>query len=107
MLDDFLRLTPGPERWDDPSFAPVLSDFKRRFRATDTEEGVVMETVLAYTMDQAYTSPRRTLLTEFRNNEKVQELLERGVLELDVLRNTQAVPLNAVMPRPGQGWIHI
>jgi len=24
----------------------------------------------------------------------VQELLERGVLELDVLRNTQAVPLS-------------
>jgi hypothetical protein len=94
VLEDFLRLTPGPERWDDPSFAPVLKDFKRRFRATDTEEGVVMETVLAYTMDQAYTSPRRTLLTEFRNNEKVQELLERGVLELDVLRNTQAVPLS-------------
>ena len=30
VLDAFTRLAPGPEQWDDPSFAPVLSDFKRR-----------------------------------------------------------------------------
>ena len=24
VLDDFLRLDPGPEQWDDPAFAPVL-----------------------------------------------------------------------------------
>ena len=42
------------------AFAPVLADFKRRFRETNTEEGLVMETVLAYTMDQAYTSTRRS-----------------------------------------------
>ena len=59
VLDDFMRLDPGAERWDDPAFAPVLMDFKRRFRETNTEEGLVMETVLAYTMDQAYTSSRR------------------------------------------------
>src|SRR5439155_1237259 len=61
VLDDFLHLEPGAERWDDPTFAPVLRDFKRRFRETRTEEGVVMETVLTYVMDQAYTSPRRSL----------------------------------------------
>src|SRR5262249_7168310 len=48
VLNDFVRLEPGAERWDDPAFAPVLSDFKRRFRGTNTEEGLVMETVLAY-----------------------------------------------------------
>ena len=61
VLDDFLRLDAGPEQWDDPAFAPILANFKRRFMETNTEEGAVMETVLAYAMDQAYTSPRRAL----------------------------------------------
>ena len=78
-LDDFLRLDAGPEQWDDPAFAPILANFKRRFRETNTEEGAVMETVLAYAMDQAYTSPRRALLTEFRHDEQVWRLIERGV----------------------------
>jgi hypothetical protein len=90
VLDDFMRLEAGPERWDDPAFAPVLTDFKRRFRETNTEEGVVMETVLEYSMDQAYTSPRRALLSEFRSSGQVRRLIERGVLELDVLRDAQA-----------------
>ena len=90
VLDDFMRLDAGPERWDDPAFAPVLADFKRRFRETNTEEGVVMETVLTYAMDQAYTSSRRALVSEFRNSGQVRRLIERGVLELDVLRNAQA-----------------
>jgi hypothetical protein len=82
VLDDFIRLVPGPERWDDPAFAPVLQNFKRRFKETKTEEGLVMETVLAYAMDQAYTSSRRALLSEFRR-EQVRRLVERGVAELD------------------------
>jgi hypothetical protein len=49
-----------------------------------------METVLAYAMDQAYASTRRTLLSEYRNSEKVRWLIERGVLELDALRIAQA-----------------
>ena len=87
VLDDFMRLDAGVERWDDPAFAAVLSEFRRRFRDTNTEEGMVMDTVLAYAMDQAYTSSRRTLLAEYRNNEKVRFLIEQGVLELDALRN--------------------
>lgn len=83
VLDDFMRLGAGPERWDDPSFAPVLTDVRRRFRETGTEEGVVMDTVLAYAMDQAYTSSRRTLLSEFRTSERVRRLIERGMLELN------------------------
>ena len=83
VLHDFLRVAPGPEQWDDPSFAPVLEKFKRRFKETRTEEGVVMETVLAYAMDQAYTSSRRSLLSEFRRSEQVQRLIRRGALELD------------------------
>jgi hypothetical protein len=83
VLHDFMRLAPGPEQWDDPSFAPVLEDFKRRFKETKTEEGVVMETVLTYAMDQAYTSSRRLLLSEFRRSEQVQRLIRRGALELE------------------------
>ena len=81
---------PGPERWDDPAFEPVLAVFRRRFSETNTEEGAVMATVLAYAMDQAYTSSRRALLTEFRSSEQVRQLVERGVLELDARRNAQA-----------------
>ena len=90
VLDEFIRLEAGPERWDEPAFAPVLMDFKRRFKETNTEEGAVMETVLAYAMDQAYTSSRRALLSEFRNNGQVRHLIERGVLELNAVRDAQA-----------------
>jgi hypothetical protein len=82
-----MRLEAGPERWDDPGFAPVLTEFRRRFSETQTEEGAVMATVLAYAMDQAYTSGRRTLLADYRSSEQVRRLIERGVVELDALRN--------------------
>jgi len=91
VLDDFMRLEPGVERWDNPSFAPVLAEFRRRFKDTRTEEGLVMETVLAYAMDQAYTSPRRSLLAEYRNSENVRSLIERGVLERGAMRHTAAL----------------
>jgi hypothetical protein len=97
VLDDFLRLDPGVEQWDDPSFQPVLMDFKRRFQETRTEEGDVMATVLAYAMDQAYASPRRTLLTEYRTNEKVRSLIERGVQEIEATRRAQALRTGATM----------
>jgi hypothetical protein len=51
-----------------------------------------MATVLAYAMDQAYTSPRRTLLIEFRQSERVQRLFERGLLELESARRAAAAP---------------
>ncbi len=90
VMNDFVRLDAGPEHWDDPSFARVLADFRRRFRETNSEEGTVMDTVLTYVMDQAYTSGRRALVTEFRSSEQVQRLIERGRLELDVVRDARA-----------------
>ena len=89
VLDDFLRLDAGFERWDDPAFARVLADFRRRFTETHTEEGVVMGTVLAYAMDQAYASSRRDLLSAFRNSGHVRSLLERGMLELAAFRDAR------------------
>ena len=44
---------------------------------------MVMATVLAYTMDQAYTSSRRALLADFRGSEEVRRLTVTGILELD------------------------
>jgi hypothetical protein len=95
VLDEFMRLAPGAEGWDDPLFAAVLTDFRRRFRDTNTEEGMVMETVLGYAMDQAYTSSRRALLAEYRNSEKVRSLIERGALELDAGRHAAALRARA------------
>jgi hypothetical protein len=48
-----------------------------------------MDTVLAYVMDQAYTSGRRALIAEFRRSEEVRRLVDRGRLELDVVRDAQ------------------
>ena len=90
VLNDFMRLDAGPEHWDDPAFARVLTDFRRRFRDTNTEEGTVMDTVLAYVMDQAYTSGRRRLVAEFRSSEQVRRLIDRGRLELDIVRDARA-----------------
>ena len=98
VLDDFMRLAPGVDKWDDPAFASVLGDFRRRFKATNTEEGAVMDTVLAYVMDQAYTSPRRTLLADYRNSAMVRSLIERGTLELDAVLNSAS---RALQTHPG------
>jgi len=87
VLDDFMALEGGAERWDDPAFAPILTEFRRRFSETNTEEGMVMATVLAYAMDQAYTSSRRALLSEFRRSDQVRRLIQRGILELDAARD--------------------
>jgi hypothetical protein len=91
ILDEFISLAPGAERWDEPGFAPVLADFRRRFKETNTEEGAVMDVVLAYAMDQAYTSSRRMLLAEYRSSGRVRSLIERGVVELDAMRHAAAL----------------
>jgi hypothetical protein len=102
VLDDFIRLDADPERWDDPSFRPVLSGFQRRFSETNTEEGTVMATVLAYSMDQAYASSRRTLLSEFRRSEEVRLLITHGVLELDALRDVTAASASGAVTASAQ-----
>jgi hypothetical protein len=85
VLDEFLQLESGAERWDDRAFEPVLRDFQRRFRATNTEEGIVMAIVLAYVMDEAYTSERGAILAEFRASVDVHRLFDRAVRERDAL----------------------
>ncbi len=99
VLDDFMRLEPGPERWDDRTFEPILRDFRRRFSETASEEGMVMATVLDYVMDQAYTSSRRALLTEFRGNRDVPRLIARGVLALETTSSSTALAATATVPQ--------
>jgi len=49
-----------------------------------------MDTVFADLMDQAYTSSRRKLLTEFRDSRKVRSLIEHGMLERKAIRDAAA-----------------
>jgi hypothetical protein len=81
-LDEFLRLEAGVQRWHEASFEPVLQDFRRRFEATDSEEGTVMATTLAYVIDDLRTSRRAAILEDFRTNGRILELFRQGVAEL-------------------------
>ena len=87
------RATRGHARgWDDPAFAPVLRAFQRRFAETKTEEGSVMATVLAYVIDETYSSRRGAILVEFRNSTDVQRLFVRGLAERAAARVAAATP---------------
>jgi hypothetical protein len=85
-LEEFLDLDATVEQWDDRSFETVLQGFQQRFRATRTEEGSVMATVLGYVMNDAYTSERAEILAEFRASDDVRQLFERGVVAREALR---------------------
>lgn len=88
VLNDFLRLEVSPEEWDDPSFGPVLREFERRFRATGTEEGTVMATVLAFAREDAHTSRRREILADFRSSPRVLHLFQEGLAARESARGT-------------------
>lgn len=81
VLSEFLALNRKPEEWDSPAFVPVLRGFERRFRATRTEEGTVMATMLAYVSQEIMTSGRGEILETFRNSPEIRRLFEQAVLE--------------------------
>ena len=83
VLDDFVRIGASPEEWDDPSFEPTLRAFERRFRATGTEEGAIMATVLAYVRLESMASPRRKILADFAHSEEILALFAQGLHQLD------------------------
>jgi hypothetical protein len=89
VLNDFVRLAVTDEQWDDRAFEPTLRGFQKRFAETGTEEGTVMATVLAYAIDEAYTSGRGEILAEFRNSDKVLRLFERAVVERNAANAAQ------------------
>jgi hypothetical protein len=92
VLNDFVRLDVSDEQWDDRSFEPVLRAFQKRFAETKTEEGTIMATVLAYAIDEAYSSSRGAILAEYRSSDKVLRLFEQAVLQRDATRTAQAAP---------------
>lgn len=77
LLQEFLALKADPEEWDTRAFAARLKDFERRFLATNTEEGTVMATVLAYVRGEA-SSRRREILADFRTSGEILDLFERA-----------------------------
>lgn len=79
VLNEFLHLRATPEQWDDPAFDDVLDDFRRRFRETRTEEGLVMAAMLAYTMQALAMG--RPILAEYRGSARIQTLFEQSVAE--------------------------
>jgi len=91
VLGDFLRLEADVDEWHDPSFAPVLRDFERRFRSTGTEEGIVMATVLAYVREEMYQSRRRDILVEFRSSPRVLQLFYEGNMARQMTGNAPVV----------------
>lgn len=103
-LNDFVRVDATEDSWGDPSFEPVLRGFQERFRETNTEEGTVMATVLAYVIDETYASGRTTILADYRTNDAVLRLFERARADRDASRVAQvggppAEPLDDDAPR--------
>jgi hypothetical protein len=88
-MADFMALDAPPEQWDEPPFLSVLKGFERRFAATQSEEGTVMATMLAYVGSEAATSGRRQILTEFRTSSTIRGEFERAVRHRDAARAAQ------------------
>jgi hypothetical protein len=84
VLNDFLRIESGLERWHEASFETTLRTFEDRFEATRTEEGSVMATTLAYVISDLRTSRRAAILEEFRTSGRILDLFKRGAEELGV-----------------------
>ena len=82
VLNEFVRLDAKVQRWHEPLFEPTLRDFQRRFEGTNTEEGTVMATTMAYVIGGLRTSRRAAILEEFRTSRRILRLFERGVREL-------------------------
>ena len=82
ILDEFVRLDAGQRRWLEPSFEPTLRGFQKRFEDTDTEEGTVMATTMAYVIGDLRASRRAAILEKFRTSRRVLRLFQQGVREL-------------------------
>jgi hypothetical protein len=85
-LNDFLRIESGIERWHSQEFETTLRGFQARFERTNTEEGSVMATTLAYVISDLRTSRRAEILAEFRSSGRILELFKQGAEELGVSR---------------------
>ena len=74
----------------DPGFEPVLRGFQKRFAQTNTEEGTVFATVLAYVIDEAYSSRRGAILAEFKSSDHIHQLFDQAMADWNAMRTAQA-----------------
>lgn len=95
LMEEFVALDAPPQEWEDPAFQARLTDFRRRFRETGTEEGTVMDAVLAYVMQELPTTHR--VLDQFRTSPKVLQAFDAGV-QARQAAPSQAVPTQAPSP---------
>jgi hypothetical protein len=86
-LDEFMRLDEhyAVEDWYDGSVFGDLGNFEARFRATGTEEGIVMATMIAYLMGELGDGRQLEILTEVRSSERALRVLEQGVERREAL----------------------
>lgn len=77
VLMDFLRLGAPLEEWESPGFERVLDGFRQRFRATESEEGRVMDAVLGYVIQEIPLLHRH--LSAYRSDPDIGALFERGM----------------------------
>lgn len=87
VLNQFIRLEERytVEDWNDGSVLETLSAFETRFRATGTEEGMIMAIVVAYVIEELAEGSRMRILTDFRSSDRVRRLLEEGVRQWEEL----------------------
>ena len=78
LLNEFMQLDVPFGEWGDRAFDVVLHDFQKRFAATDTEEGTVMATTLAFVLQDQRSSRQAQILAEFRTSPRILRLFERG-----------------------------
>jgi hypothetical protein len=79
-LREFVRLDErySLDQWHDGSVLDELSAFETRFRATGTEEGEIMATVLAFVIGELEDGRQMEILAGFRSSERARQLLEHG-----------------------------
>lgn len=80
-LAEFMQIDLALHEWDDPAFGEVLREFRTRFARTDSEEGVIMATVLAWVMEETWSSRRGRILDEFRSDPEILRLVREGMRE--------------------------
>ncbi|HKJ02054.1 MAG TPA: transglycosylase SLT domain-containing protein, partial [Longimicrobiales bacterium] len=77
VLGDFVALDATPDQWEEPAFEETLAAFRARFRATKSEEGMVMDAVLGYVTQELRAS--RRVLDAYRSSTRVQEAFDEGL----------------------------
>ena len=84
VLDDFLELQESfnVEDWSDGSIFAALRSFESRFRATESEEGIVMASVLAFVIADMNAGKQHEILERVRGSEQANHILAQGVVEL-------------------------